>query len=146
MHTEGETPGLTTTPFRTSLAMEGRIFSSKSTPMLVKIRGRDFSSGLKRIRRVISTFCRSEGGRKKENYKSLDYGNTQLTNQIPSLEVTIFVSYLFRGYYFAALRHFITCIGHGNHTFKSRDAVQAEGKRSFWKGSFSRKPRYSVFY
>ena len=34
---------------------------------------------------------------------SLDYGNTQLTNQIPSLEVTIFVSYLFRGNYFAAL-------------------------------------------
>ena len=33
----------------------------------------------------------------------LDYGNTQLTNQIPSLEVT---SYLFRGNYFAALRHF----------------------------------------
>ena len=36
----------------------------------------------------------------------LDYGNTQLTNQIPSLAVTIFVSYLFRGNYFAALRHF----------------------------------------
>ena len=39
-------------------------------------------------------------------YLYLDYGNTQLTNQIPSLEVTIFVSYLFRGNYFAALRHF----------------------------------------
>ena len=38
-------------------------------------------------------------------YLYLDYGNTQLTNQIPSLEVTIFVSYLFRGNYFAALGH-----------------------------------------
>ena len=36
----------------------------------------------------------------------LDYGNTQLTNQIASLAVSIFVSYLFRGNYFAALRHF----------------------------------------
>ena len=38
----------------------------------------------------------------------LDYGNTQLTNEIPSLEVTSFASYLFRGNYFAALRHFLT--------------------------------------
>ena len=29
----------------------------------------------------------------------LDYGNTQLTNQIASLAVTIFVSDLFRGIY-----------------------------------------------
>ena len=39
-------------------------------------------------------------------YRILDYGNPQLTNQYSSFEVTIFVSYLFRGNIFAALQHF----------------------------------------
>ena len=58
-------------------------------------------------------------------YHILDYGNTQLTNKIPSLEITVFVGYLFRGNYFAALWNFSW--RHGNHFFNSRYAVRGEG-------------------
>ena len=60
---------LTTTPFSTSLVMDGRIFSSKSTPTLVNIHGRAFSSGRNRIRNVMSTFCKSGREEFEENLK-----------------------------------------------------------------------------
>ena len=44
-----------------------------------------------------TSVCNSAG--MKGEYSYLDYGNTQLTNQIASLAVTIFVSDLFRGIY-----------------------------------------------
>ena len=58
---------------------------------------------LQRFKKTYFTKMRRKVGFCVHGHLYLDYGNTQLTNQIPSLEVT---SYLFRGNYFAALRHF----------------------------------------